>query len=97
MSESLRALRSARLLADVSDEWVAFLHYLGDRRGADLDESRGKRAEDIEAALNRVERLIDDGGPDVTPEDQWFQQFERRQDVLGAFEQYRVDRGRPIV
>jgi len=75
----------------LEEGWEQFLFYLRDRQGADI---RGvRRVEEIDAALECVDRRALEGPSEGNPNAEWFRSFERREDVLAAFRRFLTQRG----
>jgi hypothetical protein len=70
----------------LEEGWEHFLFYFRDRLGADI---RGVQLmEEINAALEYADSGNLEEPPEGDPSAEWFSSFERREDVLAAFQHF---------
>ena len=88
----LPLVQARQQFTDLRAAWEAFLDYLIARRGADI---RGtNRMQDLAVASRFVKSEAIEHQPNPSdPDVEWFQGFERREDVLAALNGFLRHRG----
>jgi len=84
----LATLKNAHQLVSIEDGWLAFLDYLRQRLGRDLRSMSPN--DDVNKAFEYVYASSGDVSPNAptVPPPDWFSEFERRPDVLEAFQRF---------
>jgi hypothetical protein len=92
VSECLRPfVQTCQQFTDIREAWLAFLDYLIARKGADIRGTR--RSEELKIVFSYVESEAFELKPADDPATEWFQGFERREDVLSALQGFLRHRG----